>query len=161
MSVFRPIDENGFSDVVARFLQAELARAGIFANREVEVSRVPGAPVGRRTDILINAVRRRPDGEAFDPIMAVIEAKGCWNDELFTALEAQLVREYMVRLRAQAGVYLVGWFEAAKWDPADGRRKTVPKMSVNDVRAKLEGQAAGLPKGIIVRPVIVECRTPA
>src|SRR6266404_4534364 len=160
-SVFRPIDENGFSDVVVRFLQTELAHAGIFANREVEVSRVPGAPVGRRTDILINAVRRRPGGEAFDPITAVIEAKGCWNDELFTALEAQLVREYMVRLRAQAGVYLVGWFEADKWDPADGRRKTVPKMSVDDVRAKLEGQAAGLPEGIIVRPVVVECRTPA
>jgi hypothetical protein len=160
-SVFRPIDENGFSDVVARFLQAELAHAGIFANREVEVSRVPGAPVGRRTDILINAVRRRPGGEAFDPITAVIEAKGCWNSELFTALEAQLVREYMVRLRAQAGVYLVGWFEADKWDSSDGRRKTVPKMSVDDVRAKLEGQAAGLPEGIIVRPVVVECRTPA
>jgi len=160
-SVFRPIDENGFSDVVARFLQTELAHAGIFANREVEVSRVPGAPVGRRTDILINAVRRRPGGEAFDSITAVIEAKGCWNDELFTALEAQLVREYMVRLRAQAGVYLVGWFDADKWDPADGRRKTVPKMSVDDVRAKLEGQAAVLPEGIIVRPVVVECRTPA
>jgi hypothetical protein len=43
-NVFRPIDENGFSDVVARFLQTELAHAGIFANREVEVSRVPGAP---------------------------------------------------------------------------------------------------------------------
>jgi hypothetical protein len=49
-SVFRPIDENGFSDVVVRFLQSELAQAGIFANREVEVSRAPGAPVGRRTN---------------------------------------------------------------------------------------------------------------
>jgi hypothetical protein len=160
-SVFRPIDENGFSDVVVRFLQSELAHAGIFANREVEVGRVPGAPVGKRTDILINAVRRRPGGEAFDPITAVLETKGCWNDELFTALEAQLVCEYMVRLRAQAGVFLVGWFETDKWDPTDGRRRTIPKMSIDDVRAKLEGQAAGLPEGIIVRPVVVECRAPA
>lgn len=160
-SVFRPIDENGFSDVITRFLQTELAHAGIFANREVEVSRAPGAPVGRRTDILINAVRRRPGGEAFDAITAVIEAKGCWNGELFTALEAQLVREYIVRLRAQAGVYLIGWFEADKWDPTDGRRKTVPKMSVDNVRAKLESQAANLPEGIIVRPVVIACRTPA
>ena len=160
-NVFRPIDENGFSDVVARFLQTELAHAGIFANREVEVSRVPGAPVGRRTDILINAVRRHPGGEAFDSITAVIEAKGCWNGELFTALEAQLVREYMIRLRAQAGVYLVGWFETDNWDPKDGRRKTVPKLSVENVRAKLESQAAALPDGIVVRPVVIECRTPA
>jgi hypothetical protein len=110
---------------------------------------------------LINAVRRHPGGEAFDSITAVIEAKGCWNGELFTALEAQLVREYMIRLRAQAGVYLVGWFETDNWDPKDGRRKTVPKLSVENVRAKLESQAAALPDGIVVRPVVIECRTPA
>jgi hypothetical protein len=34
-------------------------------------------------------------------------------------------------------------------------------MSIDDVRAKLEGQAAGLPEGIIVRPVVVECRAPS
>ncbi len=100
-NVFRPIDENGFVDVVARFLQTELARAGIFANRQAEVSRVPGASVGRRTDILINAVR--PGGGASDSITAVIAAKVCWNDELFTALEAQLVRGHTMRLRSQAG----------------------------------------------------------
>ena len=79
----------------------------------------------------------------------------------FSQIQTAADSEYMVRLRAQAGVYLVGWFDADKWDPADGRRKTVPKMSVDDVRAKLEGQAAVLPEGIIVRPVVVECRTPA
>jgi hypothetical protein len=84
-------------------------------------SRVPGAPVGQRTYILINAVRRRPDGQSFDPITAVIETKGCWNGELFTALEAQLFSDYMIWLRAQAGIYLVGWFDTAQWDPKDGR----------------------------------------
>ncbi|MEY9463870.1 NACHT domain-containing protein [Bradyrhizobium ottawaense] len=160
-SVFRPIDENGFSDVVVRFLQSELVHSGIFANREVEVSRVPGAPVGKRTDILINAVRRRSNGDASDIVTAVIETKGCWNTELFTALEAQLFREYMVRLRAQAGVFLVGWFETDNWDPADGRRRAVPKISIGDVRARLEGQAAGLPNGIVIRPIVIECRTPS
>jgi hypothetical protein len=81
--IFRPIDENALSDVVTRFLRAELGTCGIFANREVEIGRAPGAPVGQRTDILVNAVRRRADGEQFDPIAAVIETKGCWNDELF------------------------------------------------------------------------------
>jgi hypothetical protein len=125
--IFRPIDENALSDVVTRFLRAELGTSGIFANREVEISRVPGAPVGQRTDILVNAVRRRADGEQFDPIAAVIETKGCWNDELFTALEEQLFRVYMIRLRAQAGIYLVAWFDTDKWDPEDGRRHRTPK----------------------------------
>jgi hypothetical protein len=56
---------------------------------------------------------------------------------------------------------LVGWFETEKWDPKDGRRRAVPKMSIDDVRVKLEGQAASLPEGIIVRPVVVECRAPS
>lgn len=159
--IYRPIDENALSDVITRFLRIELTSAGVFANREVEVTRVPGAPVGQRTDILINAVRRRPDGQSFDPIAAVIETKGCWNAELYTALEAQLFRDYMIRLRAQAGIYLVGWFDAAKWDPEDGRRDRVPNMSTDEVRTRLDQQTAALPEGFIVRPVILECRIPS
>jgi hypothetical protein len=63
-------------------LQQELQVEGVFANREVEVTRRPGAPVGQRTDILVNTVRRATDGRPFDPIAAVIEVKGCWNSEL-------------------------------------------------------------------------------
>jgi hypothetical protein len=158
--IFRPIDENALSDVITRFLRTELGSAGIFANREVEISRVPGAPVGQRTDILVNAVRRRPDGQLFDPIAAVIETKGSWNGELFTALEAQLFGDYMIRLRAQAGIYLVGWFDTEKWDPEDSRRNRLPKMPIEEVRAELDRQAAALPEGFIVRVAMLECRTP-
>ena len=158
--IYRPIDENALSDVIARFLRTELGSSGIFANREVEVSRVPGAPVGQRTDILVNAVRRRSDGELFDPLAAVVETKGCWNGELFTALEEQLFRDYMIRMHAQVGIYLVGWFDADKWDPEDSRRDRAPKMPIEDVKAQLDRQAAALPEGFIVRPVILECHVP-
>jgi hypothetical protein len=159
--IFRPIDENALSDVVTRFLRAELGIAGIFANREVEVSRAPGAPVGQRTDILVNAVRQREDGDRFDPIAAVIETKGCWNPELFTALPEQLFREYMIPLRAQVGIYLVGWFDTDKWDMEDSRRNRVPRMTIEDASARLEAQAGALPDGFIVRPVVLECHVPA
>ena len=109
---------------------------------------------------MINAVRRRPDGQSFDPVAAVIETKGCWNGELFTALEAQLFRDYMLRLPAQAGIYLVGWFDTAKWDPEDGRRDRVPKMPIAEVRAQLDRQSAALPEGFMVRTVILECQAP-
>jgi hypothetical protein len=158
--IFRPIDENALSDVITRILRTELSSAGIFANREVEISRVPGAPVGQRTDILVNAVRRRPDGLSFDPIAAVIETKGCWNNELFTALEAQLFRDYMIRLRAQAGIYLVGWFDTEKWDPDDSRRDGVPKITIDKAKEQLSRQAAAIPQGFVIRPVVLECRVP-
>lgn len=50
-------------------------------------------------------------------ITAVIETKGCWKPQLFTALETQLYRDYMLRLQAPVGIYLVGWFDKPKWDP--------------------------------------------
>lgn len=158
--IYRPIDENALSDVVTRFLRTELGSSGIFANREVEVTRAPGAPVGDRTDILVNAVRCRPNGESFEPLSAVVETKGCWNSELLTALQVQLFQKYMIPLRAQAGIYLVGWFDKDKWDPGDKRRNRAPKASIRDVQAQLEQQAAALPQDFIVRPIILECRIP-
>jgi hypothetical protein len=157
---YRPIDENGLSDVIARYLRQELQLQGIFANREVEVTRRPGKPVGQRTDILVNTLRRAADGQPIDPIAAVIEVKGCWNDELFTALEEQLVRDYMVDLRAPVGIYLVGWFDQAQWDPADYRRAQVPKMSIAAVQNRLDQQAAALADEFQVRAVVLDTRVP-
>lgn len=157
---WQPIDENGFSDVVVRYLRQHLSNSGVFANREVEIIRNAGAPVGRRTDILINTLRRSETGEPLDPITAVIEVKGCWNAELFTALETQLVQDYMVQLRAPVGIYLVGWFDLANWYHEDGRRKRVPKRTVENVRHLLEQQATAVPEGFLVRAVVMEIATP-
>ena len=55
----------------------------IVVNREVEISRVPGAPVGTRTDIRVQAIRRGQGNNVLDVITAVIETKGCWNSALF------------------------------------------------------------------------------
>ena len=158
--LYTPIDENGFSDVVTRYLQRELQVKGVFANREVEVTRRPGAPVGQRTDILVNTVRRAIDGRPLDPIAAVIEAKGCWNSELFAALDQQLVRDYMVDLRAPVGIFLVGWFDQTQWDPADYRRARVPQMSIGEAQSRLDQQAAAAPEGFQVRAVVLDIRAP-
>ncbi|MGA7326225.1 MAG: hypothetical protein WBX25_17505 [Rhodomicrobium sp.] len=159
--MFRPIDEAAISDVITRFLRTELGAAGVFANREVEISRVPGTPLGRRTDILINTVRRRADNMQYDSIAAVIEVKGCWNRELFTGLEEQLFRDYMIRLRAPIGIYLVPWFETESWDDKDSRRGQVPKIPMDEAQRRLEQQAAGLPEGFLVSPFVFECRIPS
>ena len=157
---YQPIDENGFSDAVTLYLRQHLSGAGIFANREVEVMRHPGAPVGKRTDIFVNTQRRSETGEPIDPIAAVVEAKGCWNDELFTALGTQLVGDYMVQLRAPVGIYLVGWFDLANWNPKDSRRRRVPKRAIDEVRQQLDGQAAAAPEGFLVRVVVMDIGSP-
>jgi len=157
---YRPIEENAFSDLLVCYLQQELGAEGIFANREVEVKRNPGAPIGQRVDILVNAVRRAADGRTIDSLFAVIEVKGCWNPELFTALDSQLVRNYMVNLGASVGIYLVGWFDQTHWDPDDRRRGQVPKMSIEEARECLEKQATAVPKGFLVQAVVLKIRVP-
>ena len=157
---WRPIEEDGLSDAVAIYLRRELASAGIFANREVEVVRKVGAPVGRRTDILINTNRRTEDGRLFDPISAVIETKGCWNSELYTAIDVQLVGDYMVNLRAPVGIYLVGWFDNAQWDNNDYRRGQVPKVTIAEVQDRLDQQAAASPDGFHVKAIVLNIKVP-
>jgi hypothetical protein len=158
--LYCPIDENGLSDVIARYLRQELGAIGIFANREVEVTRRPGNPVGQRTDILVNTVRRGRGGESLDPIAAVIEVKGCWNPEVFTGLDEQLVRDYMVDLSAPVGIFLVGWFDKTDWDPSDSRRRQTPQRPISDVQNQLDQQAAAAPEGFQVRAMVMDIRSP-
>ena len=157
---YQPIDENGISDVITRFLRHELASGGIFANREVEVRRRPGDPVGKRTDILINTVRRSADGQILDSIAAVIEVKGCWNSEVFTGIQEQLVQDYLVNLGASVGIFLVGWFDKTSWDPSDSRRRQTPQRTITDVRNQLDQQAAAVPEGFFVRAMVLDIKAP-
>jgi hypothetical protein len=55
----------------------------------------------------------------------------------------------------------IGWFHTEKWDPDDSRRNRVAKMSIDVAMAELDRQAAALPEGFIVRPVILECHAPS
>jgi len=154
---FRPIEEDGLSDHVSLFLRRELVESGIIANREVEIGRVPGAPVGKRTDIRIDAIKRSDDGAAYDTITAVIETKGCWNAALLTALKSQLYADYMVRLRAPVGIYLVGWFDKTKWDSKDQRKAATPNCPLQQMQEQLDAQADAVPVGFMVRTVVLDC----
>jgi hypothetical protein len=155
--LFRPVEEEALSDDVVRFLRQELVENGAVANREVEIGRVPGAPIGKRTDIRIDALRRSAAGVAYDRLTAVIETKGCWNAALFTALNDQLYRDYMVRLQAPVGIYLVGWFDRKKWDPEDPRLRHVPDCTLLEAQVRLDEQAAAIPAGFVVKAAVLDC----
>jgi hypothetical protein len=156
----RPVDENALSDHVQRFLKRDLVESGIILNREVEIGRVPGAGAGTRTDIKVDAIRQSENSSSFNVITAVIETKGCWNDELVTAMKSQLVDDYLVRLAAPVGIYLVGWFDKTKWDPADYRRGRAPEWTLSEAQSRFDQEATGLPPAFIVRPVVLDCHAP-
>jgi hypothetical protein len=157
---FRPVDENALSDHVRLFLRQELQESGIILNREVELSRVPGAASGRRTDIKVDAISRSGNSRTLNTITAVIETKGCWNAELLTAIKSQLVDDYLVRLAAPVGIYLVGWFDKAKWNPEDYRCRRTPDWPLDEAQSRLDQEAAGLPQAFLVRSVVLDCHAP-
>jgi len=78
-------------------------------NREVQILRL--GLDGQRTDIHVqaNPARREPNPR---PLTVIIECKGCWNKDLDTAPSTQLV----AKPGSNAGIYLVGYFDNARWD---------------------------------------------
>ncbi|MFF7985986.1 hypothetical protein ACFZDK_43920 [Streptomyces sp. NPDC007901] len=43
-----------------------------------------------------------------------LELRGCWNQDVPTALAGQLVRDYL-RTPRTAAIYLIGYFDCGRW----------------------------------------------
>src|SRR3989338_5640887 len=86
---FRPKDEESLSDGVERWIRDDLSISrGVIVNREVQLQR------GQKTDIKINAVKLGDMSGDAKILTVVIEVKGCWNNEILTAMETQLYEKY-------------------------------------------------------------------
>jgi len=138
-----PNDENSFSDHVKRHLVRDLRERGVVLNREVEIRRSVGPGSGERTDIHVDAVIRNRSN-AYDIVKVIIEVKGCWHDEVTTAMETQLLNRYLRANDCRHGLFLVGWFACARWSNKDARKRKVPWSSISDARAQLSAQASNL-----------------
>jgi hypothetical protein len=154
---FKPKDEGRLSDYIKNHLYEDLKERGIIVNREVEVRRIAGQGIGERTDIHVDAVINKPDGHVYDQITVVIESKGCWNKELGTAMETQLVGQYLDQAKCRHGLYLVGWYLCALWTNDDERKKRAPEISIDNARELFEKQAAQLSTGgRVVRAFVMD-----
>lgn len=140
----KPKDENDFSNYVKLFLDKDLKSRGVIVNREVELRRSYGGNPGERTDIHVDAVLKQTNGDTYDSITVIIEVKGCWHDEVKTAMKTQLAERYLADNPYPYGLYLVGWFNCQQWDNADSRKSKAPKMALDEARAYFNGQAQEL-----------------
>ncbi|HEU5380437.1 MAG TPA: hypothetical protein VFV38_33855 [Ktedonobacteraceae bacterium] len=146
---YRPVDENEFSDYVKRYLQADLGSRGIIANREVVIR------PDERIDIRIDAVARRVQEEIDEQLTLIIEVKGCWNEELMTAMRTQLIDRYLRDNHCQHGLYLVGWFNCKTWDNQDYRKNKAPKMALEEAQHLFDEQAASLSQHVTVKALVL------
>jgi hypothetical protein len=132
-----PKSEDDISDHIARRAR-EIMRDTVI-NREVQLYRRAPSGLGERVDVLIETPRHGPDA---NPPRVAIEVKGCWNDEVPSALDDQLADRYLPRLPGAAGLYLIAWFDPTHWkSPGTWARHPV----IGDIPAlqnTLERQAA-------------------
>lgn len=149
-----PKDENQLSDWYCHSLRLVLA-SGLIVNREVEVANPTGRGVGSRQDIRIEV--RDPDtGEHF---AVVVEVKGIWNREVLTNLTTQLAGDYLASGGLTHGIYLVVDFDSSQMTHQRNIRQA--DRNRRGLQRHLESQAAALPAGIIVRPVVHDASLPA
>ena len=137
-SRFTPKDEERLSDEVKRHLEQDLKRRSIIINREVVIRR------SDRTDLYITTFTEEL-GERRDQITVIVEVKGCWHDEVKTAMQTQLVDRYLRDHACRHGIYLVGWFLCSQWSE-EGRKTTCRRAasSMEELERILKGQATNL-----------------
>ncbi|MFL5699758.1 MAG: hypothetical protein ACJ797_21980 [Ktedonobacteraceae bacterium] len=152
--MYRPQDENEFSDYIARRLRSDLKARGIVANREVVISK------GERTDIYVDAVVRNSRKEVYDSVSVIIEVKGCWNEKLYTEMENQLVNRYLKDNHCHAGLYLIGWFNCSAWETKGDSRYKKSKTrntTIDELREQFDAQAAELShQGLAVKALVLD-----
>ena len=118
-------------------------------NREVQLNRgIKGKP-GAKTDIWVTAISQSGNTR----VTLCIEVKGSWNKTCRTAFRDQLCEKYMGAGGANAGIFLVGWFDSTRckknynvWKDKDAMQKELEKQGT-----ALRGE------GFKVRPMIIDC----
>jgi hypothetical protein len=153
----RPKTENQMSDLIKVFLDLDLRRRGIIVNREVQIRPTITAGTGEVTDIHVDAAAIK---NTRDRITTVVEAKGCWNDELFTAMKTQLRDRYLKENGDASGIYCVGWFQCAGWDGTDPRKRSTRSVTIEQIRRKLEKQAQRLSGLNRISSTVLDVRLP-
>lgn len=136
-----PKEEDALSDHLKDYLTENLKGKGIILNREVQVTK------GQRTDIKIDAIKH--EGKTpIETLTVIIEVKGCWNSGLKTAIEKQLLNDYLKKNALTHGIYLVGWYLCDKWEESHlkgkGRRQF---EEFQEAREFLEKRAQELSTG--------------
>ena len=63
--------------------------------------------------------------------------KGCWNPDVETALETQLIDDYLLGTGNRYGIYLVVWFEGER---CRGRDRSETMHALEDRARELEDQ---------------------
>ena len=154
-SEYFPKTEQEFSDWVKKHLERDLKLFPIVLNREVEIKRGKSSGRGQQPDIYVNAIDDRLD-EKYNHIEAIIEVKGCWSEDLYKAMEEQLVNRYLNKKSRKYGIYLACWFNCDKCSKKDCKKRAI-KTSKEEAQERFNRDAAILShQDILVKAFVID-----
>lgn len=148
VTMLTPKEEEDFSDHLKSYLKFYFEEYKIAINREVQLNRGLKEKEGARTDIWLDAF----SSDSSRHWKLCIEVKGSWNRTARTALKTQLIDKYMHNGGADAGIFLVGWFQSEHFK--------VSKAWKSELSAKehLESQVVEAQKQYpLVKAVVINC----
>ncbi len=154
---FRHKDEEAVSDYIARWLRDQIGpESKVVVNREVQPVR------GKRTDILVEAWSHTLQGRNRQEtaLSITIEVKGCWNPQIKTGAEGQLLNGYLRPFGRTHGVFLVAWFYSpgcSKLAPAQGSDLAHQTLEEAENTVASFVQPAQV-TGFEVLPFVLDCR---
>lgn len=157
--VWNPKYESDVSAALRDHLQQEFGDQ-LVVNREVLVKQTSSKGHGLAVDVLPTGTDT--SGGTRLP-SCPIEVKGCWNPDLLTDLDAQLVADYLPAAHATRGVYVCAWFPAEQWDDlADSRRAKAAIRDRDQVAEALteQAQAASQAGGVEITAVVIDVPRP-
>ncbi|MFD9535818.1 NACHT domain-containing protein [Streptomyces sp. NPDC060010] len=163
-----PKDENLISDYLAYSLRQSLAQSGILIDREVQINR-NSKGAGDRIDLLLQAPAQSDPAHAprlpEAPLaQAAIEVKGNWHRHLKTAMEDQLVDDYLPTLNTRHGLYLIAYFPNDQWTATE-RTRPAAGQTPEALEETYNSQAEQLSQSrdLDIRALVLDCtaRRPA
>ena len=157
--VWNPKYESDVSAALRDHLRQEFGEQ-LVVNREVLVKQTSSRGHGLAVDVLPTGTDT--SGGTRLP-SCPIEVKGCWNPDLLTDLDAQLVADYLPAAHATRGVYVCAWFPPEQWDDlADSRRTKAAGRDRDRVTQALteQAQASSQAAGVEVTAVVIDVPRP-
>ena len=157
---WRPKSEPDFGAWISEELTRDLAEHGVIINRGVLVQQTSASSgLGLSVDVQADAPGAIDEyGRQLKPVRVRIEIKGNWNAELLSAMETQLLDDYMAPEGLRDAVYLTAWFDVAVWDDTTDRRRSVAQgRDRAEVATALTAQAQALSRrGFRIQSVILD-----
>jgi hypothetical protein len=157
-----PKSEAELSNAIARHLRSDLRDRRLVIARELVLQvGIQSAAPGLRTDIEVQAIAPGLGDLPRETIRVVIEVKGSWHPDVLTAMDHQLVQDYLVRHGLRGGLYLVGFFTCAAWSNTRARTASRALGDIDDLRVTLDVQASELSTPMRdVRAFVLDARLP-